>query len=140
MNNNNWKQFEKVITTPKPLIVLTKSLTFRVNSETMKQFKLEKFDFVKILLNPQEDHIKVGFLFLENKEEGSFSFFAKTSSGGMITAYSLMKKLGIDKEKLNTMIRKFKPYSVKYNEKDLVVIDIPLIKLVKEKEDDTNTK
>ena len=135
IENKDWQKFEKVIDTPKPLIVLTKSLTFRINSEAIKMFDLEKFNFVRILLNRQEDHIKIGFQFLKEKKEGTFSLFAKTSSGAMITAYSLLKKLGINKEKLNSMNRRFKPYTVNYNNGQLVVIDIPLNK-PEEKESD----
>lgn len=130
----NWQELEKKSNTPRPLIVLTKSKTFRINSEAMRKFGLDKYDFVKVLMNPQPDHIKIGFLFLEEKQGSSFSLFAKSKSGAMITAYSLLKKLKIDDlDKLSN--RKYKPYRVTVDGMDLIVIDMP-IKIIKEEESD----
>jgi len=131
----NWQELEKKVNTPKPLIVLTKSRTFRINSEAMREFGLAKYNFVKVLMNPQTDHIKIGFLFLEEKREGSFSLFAKSKSGAMITAYSLLKKLKIDDlDKLPN--RKYKPYKVAVDGMNLIVIDMP-IKINGEEKSDT---
>ena len=128
----DWQELKKKVNSPKPLIVLTKSQTFRINSEAIRKFGLAKYDFVKVLMNPQPDHIKIGFLFLEEKQDGSFSLFAKSKSGAMITAYSLLKKLKIDD--LNKLPnRKYKPYKVAVDGMDLIVIDIP-IKIIMEGE------
>lgn len=121
----DWQELEKKTNAPKPLIVLTKSRTFRINREAMRKFGLAKYDFVKVFINPQPNHIKVGFLFLEKKQESSFSLFAKSKSGVMITAYSLLKKLKIDDlDKLSN--RKYKPYKMAVDGMDLIVIDIPI--------------
>ena len=120
---SNWINIEVNKRTRPARVVVTLSKAIRFNSSSIKDFKWQKVKYIKLIAKKEPDKNIIGFIPFETKEDSALTFSPSKSGGAFISGNSLFTALNIDPTKLKE--RKFKPHSEKYEEKDILVIEIP---------------
>ena len=130
MVDSKWESIEVGKNQPQPLVTFTLNKTIRFNKALMEKYDLHMQEFVKVLFKEQEDKIKMGFIFLDEKEDNTLKLSSLEGGVGFISAHKIFRIIGIEKEQLRSMRvkRRFIPYTEDYKDDKILVIDIPIKK------------
>lgn len=123
----SWESIEIGKKTPTPLVTFTLSNTIRFNKALIDEYELHKADKVEVLYNVNEDKIRIGFLFYtpDEKMDNTLKLSWIDNSSAFVSGYSVMTKLGVDKNNLrkSNFKRRFVPYVEEVENRKILVID-----------------
>jgi len=121
----------------KPRVIFSLSNTIRFPSSLIERFNLEDKKYVRIFVDNIEENFKIGFLFTNDKQQDSLKF-SRSKSGGFISGNSLFSTLGFNPREMKqkNKERKFNSHKEKFEDNELIVIEVKNIK--EESEDGKN--